>query len=437
MGPGRFIRGCVICVALGGCIRPDGADDEGSDSGGDDTGGPCSSRSWFPDADGDGYGVQEGAVEGCEPPLAEGYADEAGDCDEGDATVYPNAAELCDGLDNDCDGDAADLGLVTFWPQGGGSAEPYERKLAGKLLALSDPGTLRLCDGAHTGQLRVSAIGLTVEGLGGAALTSLDAQGAGNVVSVEDGAELILSGLTLTGGDSSRGGGLNCLGAAVTLSGVTIAENHAEDGGGLNAEQGCALLAQDVTLRDNRADDLGGGARLDTAGLIAVGLSLSGNSAGEEGGGLYAQSSVIAGDSLAATGNAAPLAAGMSWVATSGVLGQLTLSDNVAENDGGGLFLRDATLTAEAGLASGNECENAGAAFLLSGASALTLTNVLLTENVARQGGGVWLSSASSFTWSGGGWLNNDPDDVYHGGQSWALTGSGGGSCLAGTCVTN
>ena len=64
-----------------------------------------------------------------------------------------------------------------------------------------------------------------------------------------------------------------------------------------------------------------------------------------------------------------------------------------------------ATLTAEAGLASGNECENAGAAFLLSGASALTLTNVLLTENVARQGGGVWLSSASSFTWSGGGWL--------------------------------
>ncbi len=95
------------------------------------------------------------------------------------------------------------------------------------------------------------------------------------------------------------------------------------------------------------------------------------------------------------------------------------------------------TLTAGAGLASGNTCDNAGAAFLLSGTSALTLTNVLITENVARQGAGVWLNSASSFTWSGGGWLNNDPDDVYHGGKSWGLTGSGGGSCVGGSCVTN
>jgi hypothetical protein len=425
----------VIGAALGGCIRPDGQDDDGEDSGGDDTGGPCTTRWWFPDGDGDGYGVQEGAAEACEPP-SEGFADEAGDCDDGDGAVYPNAAELCDGLDNDCDGDGADLGLVTFWPVSG-PPEPYERKLAGKLLALSEPGTLRLCDGAHTGQLRVSAAGLTVEGLGGAALTSLDAHGAGSVVSVEDGAALTLSGITLRGGDASRGGGLTCLGAVVTLNGVTISGNHAEDGGGLNAEQGCALTAQDVTIRENRADDLGGGARLDGATLTASGLSLQSNSAGEEGGGMYAQSSVLSGDNLAASGNAAPLGAGLSWVGTTGDLGQLTLSDNLAENDGGGLFLRDATLTAGAGLASGNTCDNAGAAFLLSGTSALTLTNVLVTENVARQGAGVWLNSASSFTWSGGGWLNNDPDDVYHGGKSWGLTGSGGGSCVSGSCVTN
>ena len=426
-----------MCIRdRGGCIRPEGADDEGSDSGGDDTGGPCTTRSWFPDGDGDGYGVQEGAVLGCEPPEAEGFADEAGDCDDAEGTVYPNAAELCDGLDNDCDGDAADLGLVTFWPVSG-PAEPYERKLAGKLLALNEPGTLRLCDGAHTGQLRVSAAGLSVEGLGGAGLTSLDAQGAGNAVSVEAGAELSLSGITLTGGDASRGGGLTCLGAVVTLNGVTISENHAEDGGGLNAEQGCVLTAQDVTIRGNRADDLGGGVRLDGVTLLTNGLSLQGNSAGEEGGGMYAQSSVITGANLAASANEAPLAAGLSWVGSTGDVEQLTLSDNVAENDGGGLFLRDATLTAGAGLASGNACDNAGAAFLLTGTSALTLTNVLITENLARQGAGVWLNSGSSFTWSGGGWLNNDPDDVYHGGKGWELTGSGGGSCVGGSCVTN
>ena len=426
----------VFCggVALCGCGGPKVADDGGlpNDS---DTGGPCTTRWWFPDEDGDGFGTQDGGADACDPPF-EGYVTQAGDCDDGDGSVNPNAPELCDGLDNNCDGIGSDRGLVTFWPVSG-PPEPVEGGLGGTLLELNDPGTLRLCDGAHTGQLRVSAAGVTVEGLGGAALTSLDAQGAGSVVSVEEDAELTLSGLTLTGGEASRGGGLTCLGAVVMLSGVTIAGNHAEDGGGLNAEQGCALTAQDVTIQENHADDLGGGARLEEATLTTNGLSLLGNSAGEEGGGMYAQSSLITGENLAVMGNEAPLAAGLSWLGTAGNVDRLTLSDNLAESDGGGLFLRDARLTAGAGLASGNSCDNAGGAFLLSGTSTLTLTNVEINENIATEGAGVWLNSVSSFTWSGGGWLNNDPDDVYHGGQSWALTGSGGGSCLAGSCVTN
>ncbi len=38
------------------------------------------------DADGDGYGAYEG------------------DCDDSNPLVFPNAAEPCDGVDNDCDG---------------------------------------------------------------------------------------------------------------------------------------------------------------------------------------------------------------------------------------------------------------------------------------------------------------------------------------------
>jgi large repetitive protein len=48
------------------------------------------------DTDGDGYGDS-----GAQAPYAPGS-----DCADGDASVSPGAVELCDGLDNDCDGDA-------------------------------------------------------------------------------------------------------------------------------------------------------------------------------------------------------------------------------------------------------------------------------------------------------------------------------------------
>jgi hypothetical protein len=66
---------------------------------------------WYADSDGDDYGASASTVQACEQPS--GYAAEGGDCDEGDAAIHPAATELCDGVDNDCDGltdedDAAD-----------------------------------------------------------------------------------------------------------------------------------------------------------------------------------------------------------------------------------------------------------------------------------------------------------------------------------------
>ena len=36
---------------------------------------------------------------------ADGYTEDEGDCDDEDAEVNPDATEVCDGVDNDCDGD--------------------------------------------------------------------------------------------------------------------------------------------------------------------------------------------------------------------------------------------------------------------------------------------------------------------------------------------
>ncbi|MFT5686062.1 MAG: hypothetical protein ACI8RZ_007017, partial [Myxococcota bacterium] len=57
---------------------------------------------WYADADGDGLGDPDSAVMGCSAPS--GYVEDGQDCDDSRLDIYPGASELCDGLDNDCDG---------------------------------------------------------------------------------------------------------------------------------------------------------------------------------------------------------------------------------------------------------------------------------------------------------------------------------------------
>ncbi|MCB9763854.1 MAG: hypothetical protein H6739_29055 [Alphaproteobacteria bacterium] len=66
---------------------------------------------WYLDFDSDGYGGSTYTQVSCDAPR--GYVDDSQDCDDGDATVNPGATEVCDSVDNDCDGttdedDAAD-----------------------------------------------------------------------------------------------------------------------------------------------------------------------------------------------------------------------------------------------------------------------------------------------------------------------------------------
>ena len=57
---------------------------------------------WYPDGDNDGYGSAAGEVWSCEAPA--GYNANATDCNDADATVSPVAAESCNSVDDDCDG---------------------------------------------------------------------------------------------------------------------------------------------------------------------------------------------------------------------------------------------------------------------------------------------------------------------------------------------
>jgi hypothetical protein len=57
---------------------------------------------WYADSDGDGYGDINNTLTQCLQPT--GYVANNTDCDDSEVNNYPGNTEVCDGIDNDCDG---------------------------------------------------------------------------------------------------------------------------------------------------------------------------------------------------------------------------------------------------------------------------------------------------------------------------------------------
>ncbi|MCP3168481.1 MopE-related protein [Myxococcus qinghaiensis] len=67
-------------------------------------------QTWYRDQDSDNYGVTSQSTQACARPT--GHAPNAGDCDDAQPSLHPGATEVCDSVDNNCDGQA-DEGLAT------------------------------------------------------------------------------------------------------------------------------------------------------------------------------------------------------------------------------------------------------------------------------------------------------------------------------------
>jgi N-acetylneuraminic acid mutarotase len=104
----------------------------------DDSGGrycACTTRTWYQDLDGDGYGNPAVTAVGCVPPA--GYLADASDCNDADPAIHPGAVEVCNGIDDNCDS-SIDNGIPV--PSGAPMLSESKSDLSSELSWTAVPG---------------------------------------------------------------------------------------------------------------------------------------------------------------------------------------------------------------------------------------------------------------------------------------------------------
>ena len=71
---------------------------------------------FYQDSDADGFGDPDSSIDACEKPA--GYVPNGSDCDDGEANSYPGNTEVCDEIDNNCDGDIDEGVTTTYYADG-------------------------------------------------------------------------------------------------------------------------------------------------------------------------------------------------------------------------------------------------------------------------------------------------------------------------------
>ena len=160
---------------------------------------------------------------------------------------------------------------------------------------LSGPTTIEILS-----QLPTIVFPLTITGPG-ADLLTIDAQGGGDdvldgdgfgILEVNDGdstssVDVSISGLTLTGGDTSNAGGAISNFENLVLNDVSVVGNRANFGGGINNEVSGVLAISNSTIANNESSQDGGGIS-NRGDLTATQVTVSGNDAAGSGGAIFA-----------------------------------------------------------------------------------------------------------------------------------------------------
>jgi predicted outer membrane repeat protein len=364
-------------------------------------------NTFYIDQDGDGHGSQGSTTGACLPP--EGYAVDSDDCDDTEPAAWTGAPEICDGIDNDCNGQVdEDLPLTPQWTDadGDGYGDPASPVLAcgpgagivenaldcddadpavspdaidqpgngddedcdgyideygvpdsyatvdDALAAAPDGAVVQLDAGTFVTTVDLSGRDITFAGEG-CERTLLYGDGKGSTVTMDGG---LITQMSIAGGFAEFGGGLLIRGDVEAAAVCVLGNNASDRGGGIGVESG-TLILRGATLSDNSAYD-GGAIFVDwNASIIIEGSRFYDNSATDDGGALNAQgahveiySSLFVGNTAGDEGGGVSLqvysdSATAQSYPSSGHVENATFVDNFAGDYGHGFHNRQGEAT--------------------------------------------------------------------------------------------
>ncbi len=323
------------------------------------------------------------------------------DCDDDNAEVNPDAIEVVDGVDNDCDG------YVDGWFVCHDGTQDWSTIQEG-LDSVAEGGLLVVCPGTYPENIVLQSKMVSVLGRDGATATFVDGGGTDVVWRVANSNGVSIEGLTLRNGSNIEGNGgvLVCNGATLRL-----ADSHLTDGeavnGGLFMSNACDLDVSGNTFSDGEASGAGGAVFLGQSqgsfagnevmeciayegGGVFVSqgnVSIDGNNIHENTSLAIGEGDLEEGEELEYSGRGS--GGGGLFVYGDSPVSNNTITDNETTHNGGGVYLLYGDGDFDGNTVSGNYCGEDGAGVYTNQSSNWISGNLIQDNDAADDAGGV------------------------------------------------